>query len=413
MQPGRTGTFLLALIATSLVVSMVAYPDAAFEAALKGLSLWWEVVVPALLPFFVGGQVLMGLGVVRFMGVLLEPMMRPLFNLPGVGGFVSAMGLASGYPVGAVLTARMRNEGTVTVAEGERLMSFANTADPLFMAGAVAVGMFGDARIAGTLMLSHYLGAITTGLGLRFYKPHAPISPTALNRRGFIFTRAWHALFKARHEDGRPFGKLMGDCVRDSMNTLMLVGGFIIIFAVLIEILRVAGVVSILAFFLHGLVAAVGLAPETSQGLIAGLFEITLGTQMAASAAAPWNDRLIAASIIVGWAGLSVHAQVAALIQGTGMSIRPYIIARLAHAAAAGIWTLALLQAAPGGVTWMPAFPAVMALTEGVTWGWWDTASMATWTLIRTLAIAGGAALLVGAFAAGVKVRLVRPRRPR
>ena len=56
--------------------------------------------------------------------------MRPLFNVPGVGAFVVAMGLASGYPIGAVLTARLRREGQLTVAEAERLMGFCNTAEP-------------------------------------------------------------------------------------------------------------------------------------------------------------------------------------------------------------------------------------------------------------------------------------------
>ena len=33
--------------------------------------------------------------------------MRPLFRVPGVGGFVWAMGMASGFPAGAKFTARL------------------------------------------------------------------------------------------------------------------------------------------------------------------------------------------------------------------------------------------------------------------------------------------------------------------
>ena len=39
------------------------------------------------------------MGVVHFLGVLLEPLMRPLFNVPGVGAFALSMGLAAGYPM--------------------------------------------------------------------------------------------------------------------------------------------------------------------------------------------------------------------------------------------------------------------------------------------------------------------------
>lgn len=133
----RSATYIMAIVAVSIVVAMVVYPDVAFKSAVRGLLLWWEVVFPALLPFFVGAEILMGLGVVHYMGVMLEPLMRPLFNLPGVGSFVMAMGLASGYPIGAVLTSRLRKQDLCSKTESERLVSFCNTADPLFMAGAI------------------------------------------------------------------------------------------------------------------------------------------------------------------------------------------------------------------------------------------------------------------------------------
>ncbi len=128
---------IVAAIAIAFTVFMVLNPEPAFGAALRGLRVWWDIVFPALLPFFVGSEILMGLGVVHFMGVLLEPLMRPLFNVPGAGSFVLAMGLASGYPIGAMLTARLRDQDLCTPIEGERLMAFANTADPLFMTGVV------------------------------------------------------------------------------------------------------------------------------------------------------------------------------------------------------------------------------------------------------------------------------------
>ena len=87
-------------------------------------------------------EIMIGLGVVHFMGVLVEPIMRPVFRIPGEGAFAVVMGLASGYPVGARITARLYQEGMCNSVEGERLVSFANTADPLFMIGAVAVGVW-------------------------------------------------------------------------------------------------------------------------------------------------------------------------------------------------------------------------------------------------------------------------------
>ncbi|MDO9573402.1 MAG: sporulation integral membrane protein YlbJ, partial [Candidatus Contubernalis sp.] len=91
--------YTTAAMAIFITISLVMFPEHAFEAAVNGLNIWWNVVFPALLPFFVCAEILMGLGVVHFMGVLLEPLMRPVFNVPGEGSFVMAMGLASGFPI--------------------------------------------------------------------------------------------------------------------------------------------------------------------------------------------------------------------------------------------------------------------------------------------------------------------------
>ena len=63
---------------------------------------------------------MLGMGVVHFIGVLLEPLMRPLFNVPGVGAFALSMGLAAGYPMDAVITGKFRRSRMCTRVEGER-----------------------------------------------------------------------------------------------------------------------------------------------------------------------------------------------------------------------------------------------------------------------------------------------------
>ncbi|GAE91756.1 membrane protein [Gracilibacillus boraciitolerans JCM 21714] len=60
------------------------------SASQRGLEVWASVVFPSLLPFFIVAELLIAFGgVVHFIGVLCEPIMRPLFNVPGVGGDLS------------------------------------------------------------------------------------------------------------------------------------------------------------------------------------------------------------------------------------------------------------------------------------------------------------------------------------
>lgn len=391
----RFSTFLLATATVTVVIAMIFDPELAFRSAVRGLEIWWHVVFPALLPFFIGGQVLMGIGVVHFMGVLMEPAMKPLFNVPGAGSFVIAMGLASGYPIGAVLTARLRKDNLVTREEAERLISFANTADPLFMAGAVAVGMFGNAALSGLIMISHYLGALITGFLFRFYRRGAPVTPSLQDEKGFILTRAFNALWEARRRDGRPFGKLLGEAVEVSADTLMLIGGFIILFSVIIQMLRHTGVVEWVASLLALPLGPLGVDPTTLPGLVNGIMEITIGTQTVADAEASLLQRVMIAGAIIAWSGLSVFGQVAAIVQGTDIRLLPYLVARGIHALVSAMITVLLfnpvnhLATVPAGgrvaVPLQSLSPGSVLHTSGT---WWSRLALSTaWFLIATAVI--------------------------
>ena len=345
MNKKRLSIYVMALLAVSLAVSMVLYPEEAFTAAVDGLQIWWNVVFPALLPFFIGSELLMGFGVVHFLGVLLEPLMRPLFKVPGEGSFVLAMGLASGFPIGAILSARLRREGIFNKIEAERLMSFTNTADPLFMAGAVAVGMFGYPEIGATIATAHYLSSFSTGLVMRFYgKDQSTVTAEKRQRRRML-PRAINALYEARIKDGRALGQIMGDAVLNSVNSLLLVGGFIILFSVIIRVLTVIGAVSLLSTFIYKLLAPLGLDANLMPAIISGIFEIDLGCQVASEVAAnaPMLQTFMVVSGIIAWSGLSVHGQVASIISDTDMNITPFIIARVIQTIFAAIFTWLLI----------------------------------------------------------------------
>src|SRR5690625_3965995 len=139
-------TVLLATITISITYLLMKFPSQALEASIRGLNMWWEIVFPSLLPFFITAELLISFGVVHFLGVLFEPIMRPLFKVPGVGSFGWIMGMASGYPTGAKIAVRLREEGQVTKQEAERLISFTNASSPLFLFGAVSIGFFHDTK---------------------------------------------------------------------------------------------------------------------------------------------------------------------------------------------------------------------------------------------------------------------------
>jgi sporulation integral membrane protein YlbJ len=343
-------TVCFALFSLFLVVSIISFPKQAFEASLRGFTIWWDVVFPALLPFFITAELLMGFGVVHFLGVLLEPIMRPLFRIPGAGGFVLSMGIASGYPMGAKLSVRLRERLLISRAEAERLVAISSTSGPLFMIGAVAVGFFHDVRLGIIIAVAHYISAICVGLIIRFHAPQDTERSVPLTNdqhdtvRYSVFYRALRAMHRARVQDGRTLGTLMRDAVNSSVYTLLTIGGFIIMFSVLMNILDIVGFQSTLSFIFSILLMPLGINVEIIHAFIVGLFEITLGSQLASEAApsVPIIHKIAFVSAIIAWSGLSVHAQVASIIASTDIRYYPYLIARMMHAFLAFIWTYLL-----------------------------------------------------------------------
>ncbi|NOU82846.1 sporulation integral membrane protein YlbJ [Paenibacillus sp. LMG 31459] len=338
---------LLGILLAGCMLLMLVHPSSSLDAALRGLAVWWDVLFPSLFPFFVISEIMLGFGIVHLFGALLDPLMRPLFNIPGSGGFVAAMGYVSGYPVGAKLTAKLREQGMISKVEGERLVAFTTSSDPIFLLGAVSVGFFHDASLGLILALAHYGGGFIVGLLMSFHgrsRPgdsgtalSTPAAPSSAAPSGPSYGRlrtAMSAMAEARRKDGRSLGELLRNAIQSSLQLIIVVGGLVVFFNVLMELLARAGIMSMLFSTTGRLLSLAGFPPGLSAALVSGLFEVTLGARSAGEAAAgiPLQFKVAAAAFILSWGGLSVHAQVASILNGTGLRYLPFMAARLVHA---------------------------------------------------------------------------------
>ncbi|MDX5475316.1 MAG: sporulation integral membrane protein YlbJ [Bacillaceae bacterium] len=336
MDLSKIRTIIFAFIITFLTISLILFPKVALEASIRGLKMWWEVVFPSLLPFFIISELLIAFGVVAFIGVLFEPLMRPIFRVPGVGGFVLAMGMASGYPSGAKLTARLRQEKQITKVEAERLVSFTNSSNPLFIFGAISIGFFHNPKIGIILAMAHYLGNILVGVAMRFHggkeKEEKEIEKSSKQSKSSL-REAFRQLHKTRLKNNKPFGKLLGDAVSSSVQTLLMIGGFIILFSVLNNILALVNVTTIFASIISVILSLFHLSKDFSFPLISGIFEITLGAKLTSEVSnVSLKDQVIITSFFLAFCGFSVQAQVASILAETDIRFAPFFFARILHA---------------------------------------------------------------------------------
>lgn len=251
-------------------------------AASEALALCAASVIPALFPFMAVTGLLVSMGFGPWASPLFSGLMTPLFHLPGAAGSALLLGLVGGYPIGAQTAAELYRTGGLTRDEAERLLVFCNNSNPVFLISVLGAGVFGSVRTGVWLWLIHILSALLTGLlfrGRRSGRRSAP-RPTAV-------------------QTVPAFSSALVSSVRNAAFSMLSVCAFVVLFYVLASPLRALG----------------GRAAQAAVGVVE-LFSLTpLLTA----------DRfgLVLASGCAGWGGLSVLAQTAAVLEGSGLSPRP------------------------------------------------------------------------------------------
>ncbi|MCL2200297.1 MAG: hypothetical protein FWB80_15410 [Defluviitaleaceae bacterium] len=304
---------IIAILLVMFNIFLLIFPQNVLAAARDGLLLWFNNVLPSLLPFMIVTNMLVMLGFAELLARFLAPFMRRFFNLPGAAGFGLVTGLTSGYPMGAKTVSDLYREKQLNTRQAQHLLAFCNNAGPLFILGAVGVGMFNSTRIGYILWISHVLGAFAVGFLL---KPKDDSMYAREEKRENSLSNA-HSI-----------GKMLGEAVRNSMDSITVIGGLIIFFSVVISVFDVLGLPSDTVF----------------GGVVGGLVEVTSGARRIATLT-PSVITLAAAAFVVAFGGFSVHAQTFHFVAGTGIRVRGYLLAKLLHGVIAAcicalIWIL-------------------------------------------------------------------------
>ena len=134
----------------------------------------------------------------------------------------------------------------------------------------------------------------------------------------------------AQQQNKKPFGELIGESVRESTSTILLVGGFIVFFSVITHMLTVLNITALLAGVMHAVTGGL-LSTAGAGALINGLIETSLGCQAAVTAFPSLNIQVGALAFMLGWGGFSVFAQVASFTASTDLRLLPFVIGRALH----------------------------------------------------------------------------------
>lgn len=333
LKYSRVKDVIAALAVFISLAALVMFPSEAVSSAKDGLELCMNVIIPSLFPFFVLSNMIVELGLIRYIGRLLEGLMRPVFNVGGNCAAAFALGIIGGYPVGAKTAINLYEKGWCSKSEAERLLSFCNNSGPAFILGVVGAGIFSSSKIGLMLYLAHIAASIVVGVIFRFHRSKDDTPLTSVTR-------------KPTYEAVR-FTTAFTESVKNAFSSTLSICGFVIFFTVVIRMLFLTGVIGGLSGVIAKLLAPAGFGKEWAEKLLIGLIEISSGVWSLQSAAGTLTGKLSMAAFILGWAGLSVHFQVLSFIGTSGLSTKTYIGGKALHGIISAVFVYFLSNLLP------------------------------------------------------------------
>lgn len=361
---------LLTTIFTLFLIFLVTFSNANLFAAKNGLTLWAKNVVPSLFPFFIATELLNYTNLPYYLGKLTNKFMRPLFNVPGESSYAFIMGIISGYPVGAKIVNKFVEEGTCSKQEAERMLAFTNNSGPLFIIGTVGISLFGNSTIGIILFITHILACLTVGLIFGFIsKRHNSISlaknsNSKLNESQTHFRNIdvskksnssirkkhhrWMKIYKGYRNTTTTssynisdLGMILSNSITNAISTILLIGGFIVLFSIIISILNSLNVINsisnILSFFKT--------PSEYSKCVLTGLLELTNGVNAISSLHTKYMSvQIIISAFLLGFAGFSILLQIFSIAAKNNLSMKPYIIGKILQGLIAAFYTFIILH---------------------------------------------------------------------
>ena len=332
----KAKSLIIPILICLFTLFLIVFSNTNLYAAKKGLSLWANSVVPSLLPFFIATELLGYTNIISILGKLLNKFMRPLFNVPGEGSFPFIMGIISGYPVGAKIVSDFKNQGLCTNIEAERLIAFTNNSGPLFIVGTVGIGLFKDTKTGILLLITHILACITVGILFRWWK-------SGRNKRSCLFSET--SCKSPSRISLSNLGEVLANSIMNSISTIFLIGGFVVLFSVVISILNNSGILNLFVNLISPLSNVFGISDKYLKGIITGLIELTNGVcNIALIANKNISTNIIICSFLLGFGGISVALQVLSITSKNGISIKPYLIGKLLQGTFAAIYTYIFLN---------------------------------------------------------------------
>lgn len=300
---------------------LLFFPKEAFAGGKSGLLLWFQTILPTLLPFLIVSNLMIQLNVTDLLCHFLYPFLKHLLPISQNGCYPILIGMLSGYPVGAKACADLVKNKKISRSEGQFLLSLCNNASPMFLISYVTLQNLNNSSYTFTIIIIILVGAIFSSLtyyGIQLY----------LKKKQTLSAQSLEASFTTDSNSiSITFSELVDCSILKSFEIITKIGGYIILFSILAQMIYT------LTFL-----------PETLRFCIIGTLEITTGIHAICQSTFPFTKKIVLTLMIVSFGGFSSLAQTKSVISGSGLSITTYLLVKLWNAFLVTFITILVIQ---------------------------------------------------------------------
>lgn len=289
-------------------VCILSHSRLSLSYAFMGLMLWFENMIPALLPFMILSGIMIRMNLTGSISQMLYPIVRPLYRVSENGCYAMMIGFLCGFPMGAKTIADLLKRNKISFREAEFLLSFCNNIGPVYFCSFVL-------PLLGRQLTWPYVFGMY-GIPLLY---------------GFLLRRIgyghWNSVTETENHPSNTADatlKLLNeidDAINSSVQSILSLGGYMILF-------------NVINLIPHILLRQTPLA-------VAPFLEITGGLKMA-------DGRFpLYFLLLLPFGGLSCLAQSYHCIQGTGLSLTKYLFHKMLLTALTALYYLGWYISSP------------------------------------------------------------------
>lgn len=287
-----------------LFFSMLSFPQTVFTGASYGLVLWFRHVLPTLLPYMILINVLICTPALHWICRITSTFLCPLLGTSYYGTFAVLTGFLCGYPMGAKTTSDLLNVNKISRSEASYLLSFCNNTSPAFILSYVVAQNMKERNLCIPFFLILTFTPLMLSFIFRlFYR---------LPESSCSFPQVTPGSFSNPSESISD--SFLDRCILNAFESVTKVGGYMMMFSVLIQLLA-------------------SVLPNTIFSLLLySSLEISTGIRLLASSALYTAEKIILCAALTSFGGWCCIAQTYSMISGSQLPILPYITAKLVTA---------------------------------------------------------------------------------